>query len=127
MTELRKGDKTMAWELTGNAIGSNDFLGTTNNQTLVIKTNNTEQLHVGTNGNVGIGTSTPYVKLQVAGGGVATDSFFAFSHVQSVAPPWGVYISAPRNDTLGLFTRGSERFTMNNREKKEAVDICYPT
>src|SRR5262245_32359538 len=69
------------------------------------------------NGRVGIGTLTPYVKLQVAGGGVATDSFFAFSHVQSVAPPWGVYISAPRDDTLGLFTRGQERVTINEDGK----------
>src|SRR5206468_4969381 len=65
------------------------------------------------NGRVGIGTLTPYVKLQVAGGGVATDSFFAFSHIRSVAPPWGVYISAPRDDTLGLFIRGVERLTID--------------
>src|SRR5262245_711847 len=67
------------------------------------------------NGRVGIGTLTPYVKLQVAGGGVATDSFFAFSHVQSVAPPWSVYINAPRNDTLALSTAGRERVTIDNR------------
>ena len=59
----------MAWELTGNTIGPNDFLGTTNDQPLVIKTNNTEQMHVGTNGNVGVGTTSPATKLHVLGPG----------------------------------------------------------
>lgn len=34
------------WTLSGNAIGVNDFLGTTNAQPLVFRTNNTERLRI---------------------------------------------------------------------------------
>jgi hypothetical protein len=60
---------TNAWLLTGNA-GTNpatNFLGTTDAQPLVIRTNNTEWMRVTANGNVGIGTTGPGAKLEVAG------------------------------------------------------------
>jgi len=58
-----------AWLLNGNA-GTNpavNFLGTTDAQPLIIRTNNTEQIRVTANGRVGIGTTTPGAKLEVAG------------------------------------------------------------
>ena len=57
------------WSLTGNA-GTNpnsNFLGTTDNQPLVIRTNNTERVRIDTNGNVGIGIATPTQRLDVNG------------------------------------------------------------
>ena len=50
-----------SWALSGNSSTnpSNDFLGTTDNQDLVVKTNNTERLRVSSKGNIGIATSTP--------------------------------------------------------------------
>jgi hypothetical protein len=60
------------WSLTGNA-GTNpvtNFLGTTDNQALVFRTNNTEQVRITNAGNVGIGTSTPGAyRLNVQGNG----------------------------------------------------------
>lgn len=56
------------WKLTGNA-GTNpasNFLGTTDNQPLVLRTNNVERLWVDTGGNVGIGTASPGAKATVA-------------------------------------------------------------
>lgn len=56
----------LAWNLNGNA-GTNpntNFLGTTDNQPLVIRTNNAEALRVTAAGAVGIGTSTPTAQLQ---------------------------------------------------------------
>jgi len=66
---VRLADGGKAWLLTGNA-GTNpatNFLGTTDAQPLVIRTNNTEQIRVTANGRVGIGTPTPGAKLEVAG------------------------------------------------------------
>jgi len=58
-----------AWSLTGDA-GTNpatNFIGTTDAQDWVIKTNNTESMRVMSNGNVGIGTSTPNSRLNIIG------------------------------------------------------------
>jgi hypothetical protein len=62
------------WALTGNASTNpaTHFIGTTDAQRLVIKTNNTEQLTVLTNGNVGIGITTPTEKLHVAGNAIVS-------------------------------------------------------
>ena len=78
-----------AWELTGNA-GTNpntDFLGTTDNQPLVIKTNNNAAINIDTNGSVGIGTSAPAEKLSVAGTIESSSGGFRFpdGSVQSTA------------------------------------------
>jgi hypothetical protein len=61
----------MAWEITGNS-GTNpdqpvnpDFLGTTDNNALAIRTNKTERMRIDTSGNIGIGTAAPRSKLQI--------------------------------------------------------------
>jgi hypothetical protein len=50
----------MPWELTGNAgtDPQSDFLGTTDSQPLVVKTNDREAIRIDSNGNVGIGIPT---------------------------------------------------------------------
>jgi hypothetical protein len=59
------------WSLTGNAgtsAGTN-FLGTTDNHDLVVKTDNTEAMRVTTGGRVGVGTDTPGALVNVVGAG----------------------------------------------------------
>ncbi|MDH4092366.1 MAG: tail fiber domain-containing protein, partial [Cyclobacteriaceae bacterium] len=60
-----------AWNLSGNtgSTPGTDFIGTTDAQDLVFKTNNTERLRVTQNGFLGIGTLTPGVKLEIFGSG----------------------------------------------------------
>ena len=55
------------WTLFGNANTdpTTNFLGTTDNNPLIIKTNGTEALHIDVGGNVGIGTTTPPHRLSV--------------------------------------------------------------
>jgi len=61
---------TTAWLLTGNSITGTEFLGTTNAQPLVIRTDNIERMRVTETGNVGIGTTSPLALLHVAGTGL---------------------------------------------------------
>lgn len=60
---------TNFWRTTGNSSTnpSTNFLGTTDAQDLVIKTNDTEAMRVDANGNVGIGTAVPSAGLHIQG------------------------------------------------------------
>ena len=58
------------WALNGNAIpDTSKFLGTTTAQPLIIKTNNSEQVRVLANGNVGVGLTSPKARLHVKDAG----------------------------------------------------------
>jgi hypothetical protein len=59
-----------AWLLGGNSGTSpaSQFLGTTDNQSLVFRTNNTEWMRLLANGNLGLGTLTPAARLDIRGG-----------------------------------------------------------
>ncbi|MEQ1732568.1 MAG: phage tail protein [Bacteroidia bacterium] len=63
--------KSQAWLLKGNTAtnANTHFMGTTDNTSLRIRTNNTERMIVDSLGNVGIGTTMPGVKLHVKDGG----------------------------------------------------------
>ncbi|MBI3258338.1 MAG: hypothetical protein HYZ54_02485 [Ignavibacteriae bacterium] len=58
-----------AWSLTGNtAINpAINFLGTTDGQPVIFRTNNTERMRILSTGNIGIGITNPSQKLQVDG------------------------------------------------------------
>ena len=65
-----------AWDVDGNddATGTY-FLGTTNAQPLIVKTDRTERLRIAATGNVGIGTASPDVPLEVVAVGNAAGFF----------------------------------------------------
>ena len=60
---------TSGWSTTGNTgtTAASNFIGTTDNIDFVTRTNNTERMRVTGTGNVGIGTASPTVKLDVIG------------------------------------------------------------
>lgn len=68
-----------AWGLLGNAgtIPGTSFLGTTDNQPLVLRTNNAERIRVVGSGEVGIGTAAPTERLEVAGRMLLRNGFSA--------------------------------------------------
>ncbi|MES2284465.1 MAG: hypothetical protein V4547_02170 [Bacteroidota bacterium] len=53
------------WSLTGNSIAGTDFIGTTNDQGVVFKTNGTEKMRILSGGNVSIGTDTAQCLLHL--------------------------------------------------------------
>lgn len=59
------------WATSGNALQSNhDFIGTTNNKPLIVKTNNTLRMFIDTLGNIGLNTMVPYQMLHVVDGNI---------------------------------------------------------
>ena len=70
-TPIWSTSPTAGWNISGNT-GTNpatNFLGTADNQPLVVRTNNAEALRVLPDGKVGIGTDSPLEKLQVSSAG----------------------------------------------------------
>lgn len=61
---------TTGWSLTGNSgtAPATNFLGTTDAQRLVFRTNNTEKMTILSGGNVGIGATNPQNKLEITQG-----------------------------------------------------------
>ena len=61
------GPASNDWAILGNSgtTPGTNFLGTTDNQSLAFRTNNTEKARILGNGNVGIGTTTPNSKLDL--------------------------------------------------------------
>ncbi|MBL4753458.1 MAG: hypothetical protein JKY52_07685, partial [Flavobacteriales bacterium] len=77
---LFSGSSAGGWDLSGNVgttVGTH-FLGTTDAQDLAIYTNNLERLRVTSAGNVGIGTTTPDVKLEVVGQAKTSGTFTGY-------------------------------------------------
>lgn len=70
------GDVNNTWKTTGNAgtFPSINFIGTTDNNALVMKTNNIERVRIGNGGNVGINNINPLAMLHVNGASVIANA-----------------------------------------------------
>jgi len=95
---------TVAWSLTGNAgtAVATNFLGTTDNVPLAIKTNNTERLRVLTNGQVVVGgTSTS------SGDVLAAYGTYAVNGYSTAANGSGVYANSTNATGFGMWGTNS--------------------
>jgi hypothetical protein len=59
--------QTNSWLTNGNITSSSDFIGTTNAQALILKSNNNEWVRITPYGNIGISTTNPKYTLDVHG------------------------------------------------------------
>ncbi|MEO8147779.1 MAG: hypothetical protein ABI723_09095 [Bacteroidia bacterium] len=93
-----------SWNLTGNAgtDPATNFIGTTDNKALKIKTNNAVRLTVTNNGKVGIGTAAPNASLDVLSASNATAGNFSNS-ANSSSATYGLYASTNNNGTGGEY------------------------
>ncbi|MEY4616798.1 MAG: hypothetical protein RJB66_1758 [Pseudomonadota bacterium] len=105
---LRKADGTRVIRLEN--AGPNRLMGTTNAD-FVFGTNNTEQMRIATTGNVGIGTTTPTSRLNVAGAIVSEPTTVAAatvdlstSNTHLVATPGGSTITLQNMVHGGTYT-----------------------
>jgi hypothetical protein len=105
------------WRLTGNA-GTNpttNFLGTTDAQDLVFRTNNTEIVRILSAGNVGVGTPGPLAdtRLDVLGNGTFTTAIAGVATSVGVfgganaATGFGVYANNNNANGTGLISVGN--------------------
>ncbi len=72
-------EANIGWGLAGNTATNpaTDFIGTTDAQPLVVKTNNVEAMRVLSTGSVGIGTTTPDSRLHVVNGSAGSVNAFS--------------------------------------------------
>ncbi len=90
------------------------FIGTRSNHKLHLEVNGSPRLTVGTDGNVGIGTSTPTRKLTV----VTSGSSYGFEHTDGTASlttfvgSGTCYFGTQSNHRLNLETNGSSRLSI---------------
>ncbi len=112
-----------AWLTSGNAgtTAGTHFIGTTDAQDLVFKTNNTEKMRITTSGNVGIGTTAPAYKLEVYGGhgtyisvrgnmpaGDATHGLIGYNWSNSATGDYWRYYLADPDGGFGVIPGGLE-------------------
>jgi len=103
------------WATVGNAgtTPATNFIGTTDNQPLVVKTNNAERLRVDAAGSTGIGTASPLSKLHVFNGASAMvpnpfaaatieGNGFTFLNVLSTSETGVVFGSGGNNTNGGI-------------------------
>jgi hypothetical protein len=102
----------MAWNTNGNA-GTNpatDFVGTTDLQPLVIRTNAKEAVHIDPAGKIGIGTPNPQNLLHVGPGASSIVSSRINAVIASSAPDAGVAIAQNSGVNVLLQASGAGAF-----------------
>lgn len=84
------------WATEGNAnTDSTNFIGSTDDQDVIIKTNNEERMRILSNGNIGIGSDDPIQKLHVEGDAVINNGKFKLTGVNGFGGPQIIFGGTP--------------------------------
>ena len=109
------------WLINGNAnIGATNFLGTTNANDLIFRTNNTEKARITSFGNFGIGTNAPSRILHVFGTGVnnvaqlESNTPFTILTLKATGNLFNNGIASAGSDNISIVTNGSEQVRVNS-------------
>jgi len=104
--KLAKAKKSWLTEGNTGTDPTTDFLGTTDNQPLVIRTNGAEAMRVDVAGNVGLGTPSPNARLHVTGGDVLMDGGgYNFAPPGGTAADLAFFRGGASNNGVFLFKR----------------------
>lgn len=117
------------WGTEGNS-GTNstsNFLGTTDNQALNLRTNNTDKVTILPNGSVGIGTTTPTAKLNLKGGKMLIESWYNTGHVAYKETVGRLLLAGETNSPGGLggATPGDALISIGGKDYKANVGEDY--
>ncbi|MDB2593420.1 tail fiber domain-containing protein [Paracoccaceae bacterium] len=93
------------------------FIGTISNDTLKIKTNNTERMRIDASGRVGIGTSSPAAPLDIKLAGTGTADIFKFQRSDGAVAGVLNYNGTDGAISLGTTTAHPLAFDTNNVER----------
>src|SRR6266487_3878676 len=121
-TNLTASGLATGWSLTGNSgtTPASNFLGTADNISLNIKTNNQTRLTVADNGNIGINNTTPLAKLDVKSTTGTANANFSFTGNNAVNIR-GVTSSASNSGTGGAFGGNFEALANGGSSMAAAV------
>ncbi len=113
------------WTLSGNTLTGTEFLGSTNNQPLVVYTNNAERMRVTGGGNLGLGYSDPKVILhQDQGDETATFHKFTAGNTtgQNLSDGFDVGIDTSGTAVLNQRENLNLRISTNNTERMRILN-----
>lgn len=116
-----------SWQLLGNSgtIAGTNFLGTTDAQDLVFKTNNVEYIRtLASNGYVGIGTPSPSSQLEVVlTSNTTAGSIARFSRLGTGSVGWfSLFSGATLSDWNGMTQPGDKSFIFTNDNNPSISD-----
>jgi trimeric autotransporter adhesin len=126
--------QTFVWLLNGNTTTSADvnFLGTLDNQALVLRTFNTERVRILASGNTGIGTNNPLQKLDVNGNiniGTGSSLFMEnYRVLKSEAATGSIFLginAGSQNTGYYNTANGTYAFTLNTNGSYNTVSGGY--
>lgn len=117
------------WTVNGNAETdvANNFLGTTNNEALAIRTNNIERARFLTNGNVGIDETVPQQKLHIGGTNPTTETIRIEALNNSHPDNNGIDLSPLAVDGDGNLVIGGAQFLSEIEVDEDETTFISPS